>query len=131
MEDQTLTIQSAKKGDSGFYICTASNALGFTQMGVQLIVNVLPRFVVKPPAKVEVFLGQDVVFNCSAVGEPSPVITWKRCKDELPRDRSKVTNERLELKHVTSKDSDVYSCVATSSPVKVATDVELSVKIGK
>ena len=112
-------------------MCTASNALGFTQVGIQLVVNVLPLFIIKPPKKVAVFLGQDMVLNCNASGDPQPIISWKRCRKEIPRDRSKVTNGRLKLKHVIPSDSDVYSCVASGPFVKVETNVEITTKTGK
>ena len=41
-----------------------------------------------PTAKVHALVGQDVVLECSAVGNPQPVITWEKYGGKMNYGRS-------------------------------------------
>ena len=83
----------------------------------QLVVVALPVFTVKPPGKIAVGIGDTFMFNCSATGDPQPVISWKRQGAALPVGRSHRTNEALVLKDLREEDAGNYICVATSGGV--------------
>ena len=131
VKGHTLTISKTDKKDSGTYICTASNAIGTTHSMTSLIVNVVPQFTVKPPEKIELYHGQSVTLNCSADGHPIPSITWTRCKEDIPADRSEMEGGQLKINSLTAKDSGTYICSAQSEFVHVETEVQLIVKTGE
>jgi len=74
-------------------------------------------FTVKPPEKVFAVTGDTLTLNCSATGDPRPVISWKRQGAELPVGRSHRTEEKLILRDFRVGDSGNYICVATSAGV--------------
>ena len=117
----SLLIRSAQKDDTDTYFCQASNLLGSTSATTFLVVVSLPRFTHKPPAKIVTFTGKTMTLNCSAEGDPQPVISWRREGGQLPRDRTVMTDGSLTIKDLRKEDEGVYVCVATSSAVS---DVE-------
>ena len=77
----------------------------------------LPRFTVKPPGKVPAVIGTTLTLNCSATGDPRPVISWKRQGAALPRGRSHRTKDALVVGDLKKEDAGIYVCVATSAGV--------------
>lgn len=113
----TLQLISVREDDSGRYICTASNPLGSTSRRTFLVVVRLPKFTNKPPANITVFTGDSLTLNCSAAGDPQPVISWKRLGAQLPVGRNQLSNGALTLKNMKEEDAGIYKCVATSAGV--------------
>ena len=95
----------------------------------------LPVFTVKPPDKVSAFTGDTLTLNCSATGDPRPVISWKRQGAALPVGRSHRTDDdALVLRDLKEKDAGNYICVATSAGVfdiETISDVEVRKLRGK
>ena len=58
-----------------------------------------------------------VSLNCSATGDPRPVIRWKRQGAALPVGRSHRTNDALVVSDLKEEDAGIYVCVATSAGV--------------
>ena len=112
-----LQITDVRKIDSETYICSAVNLLGNVERKTQLVVASFPVFTVKPPGKVAVGVGDTLTLNCSATGDPQPVISWKRQGAALPVGRSHVTNEALVIRDLKEEDAGNYICVATSAGV--------------
>ena len=112
-----LQISNVRKVDSDAYFCSAVNLLGNVERKTLLVVVSLPVFTVKPPGKVSVGIGTSLTLNCSAFGDPRPVISWKRQGAALPVGRSDRTNDALVLKDLKEEDAGNYICVATSAGV--------------
>ena len=112
-----LQISSVRKVDSDTYFCSAVNLLGNVESKTLLVVVSLPVFTVKPPAKVSVGTGTTLTLNCSAIGDPRPVISWKRQGAALPVGRSHRINDALVLTDLKKEDAGIYVCVATSAGV--------------
>ena len=112
-----LQISDVRKVDSDAYFCSAVNLLGYVERKTQLVVISLPVFTIKPPGKVFVGSGTTLTLNCSAIGDPRPVISWKRQGAELPVGRSHRTNDALVLSDLKEEDTGNYICVATSAGV--------------
>jgi len=91
--------------------------LGNVERKTQLVVVSLPVFTVKPPGKVSAVAGDILTLNCSATGDPRPIISWKRQGAALPVGRSHRTNDALIIRDFRVGDAGNYICVATSAGV--------------
>ena len=112
-----LQISHVRKVDSDAYFCSAVNLLGNVERKTLLVVISLPKFTVKPRGKVSVRIGDTLTLNCSATGDPRPVISWKRQGATLPVGRSHRTNDALVIRDLKEQDAGNYFCVATSAGV--------------
>ena len=115
--NSTLQISDVRKGDSDWYFCSAVNLLGNVEKKTLLVVVSLPVFTVKPPGKVSAGTGDTLTLNCSATGDPQPVISWKRQGAALPFGRSDRTGKALTIRDLREEDAGIYICVATSAGV--------------
>jgi len=116
-KNNVLRISDVRKSDSDTYFCSAVNLLGDIERKTQLVVVSLPVFTVKPPGKVFAATGDTLTLNCSATGDPRPVISWKRQGAVLPFGRSDRRNESLLIRDLRAGDAGIYICVATSGGV--------------
>ena len=126
-----IKLLAVRKSDSDNYLCTLRNLLGSVVKRTVLVVASLPQFTVKPPSKVVAVPGDTLTLNCSATGDPQPVIKWKRLGEALPRGRNQRLHDSLIMKDVDKEDSGYYVCVATSAALFTATTasyVEISPK---
>ncbi|XP_068759026.1 neuroglian-like isoform X2 [Montipora capricornis] len=74
-EGETLTVDGLRN-DSGEYWCVAGNGLGDTaNASASLDVQFAPSFTIVPSDQT-VMEEDQVMFNCSATGNPVPNITW-------------------------------------------------------
>ena len=110
-----LTLLDVRKSDSADYVCTATNILGKVVQRTLLVVVSLPQFTVKPPSKIVGYIGANITLNCSATGDPQPVIRWKREGSRLPVGRSQQIDGALVIRDVQKEDAGNYICVATSA----------------
>ena len=119
-EGYRVTTASSKllvpvKTDSDNYLCTATNLLGRVVKRTQLNVVSLPQFTVQPPSNLTVSIGQTLTLNCSATGDPQPVISWKKTGQQLPVGRSQHINNALVIRDTKEEDAGSYICTATSA----------------
>ena len=132
--NSVLQISDVRKTDSDWYFCLAVNLLGNVEKKTQLVVVSLPVFTVKPPGKVFAATGDTLTLNCSATGDPRPVISWRREGAALPVGRSHRTNDGLIITDLKEEDAGIYICVATSAGVfdiVAISDVEVGKSRGK
>ena len=73
--NSVFQISDVRKSDSDTYFCSAVNVLGNVERKTQLVVVSLLVFTVKPPGKVFAATGDTLTLNCSAIGDPRPVIS--------------------------------------------------------
>ena len=115
--NSALQILHVRKDDSDLYYCAASNLLGRAEKKTFLVVVSPPRFTVKPPAKIVAVVGVTLKLNCSATGDPQPVISWKKQGGQLPVGRSQQINGSLVIRDITKNDKGNYICMATNAGV--------------
>ena len=130
--NSALHIAHVRKDDSDTYFCSAVNLLGSVERKTLLVVISLPSFTIKPLAKVVVETGGTLTLNCSAVGDPQPVISWKRLRAKLPVGRGQQINGALVIRATRKVDTGNYICTATSAGVfRVETVTFVEVKTFK
>ncbi|XP_037592361.1 immunoglobulin superfamily member 10 [Cebus imitator] len=118
----TLYIRNLASSDRGTYECIATSSTGSERRVVMLTMEARvtsPRIEVASQKRTEVNLGDKLLLNCSATGEPKPQIMWrlpsKAVVDQQHRMGSRIhvyPNGSLFIGSVTEKDSGVYLCVA-------------------
>ena len=131
--NSVLQITNVRKNDSDWYFCSAVNILGNVERKTLLVVISLPVFTIKPPVKVSVSTGDTMTLNCSATGDPRPVISWKIQGAALPVRKSNKTEKALTIRDLREEDAGIYICVATSAGVfsiEAISDVELVEVVG-
>ena len=130
--DSALQILPLREGDSDFYFCAVSNLLGRVKKNTLLVVVSPPRFTIKPPAKVVAWVGETLILNCTATGDPQPVISWKKQGGQLPVGRSQQINGSLVIRSLTLNDKGNCICVAPYAGVfKAETVTYTKVHIGR
>ncbi|KAG7490655.1 turtle-like A-like isoform X1 [Solea senegalensis] len=94
-----------------------------------LSITAPPVFIKKPPAFVEVLLGDSLTLSCGAHGNPRPTVVWH--KDDNPvqkHPKIKVLNGTLSLAAVTRNISGVYKCYVSNSEGNLTHALQLQVK---
>ena len=109
-----LTLLDVQKSDCADYAYIATNMFGRAVQKTLLIVISLPQFTVKPPARIRGYIGTNMTLNCSATGDPQPVISWKRQGSQLPVGRGQQIDDSVIIRDVQKQDAGIYVCVATS-----------------
>ncbi|OWK05828.1 IGSF10 [Cervus elaphus hippelaphus] len=121
----TLFIRNVASSDRGTYECIATSSTGSERRVVIITVEeqeTIPRIEFASQKWTEVNLGDKLLLNCSATGEPKPKITWrlpsKAVVDQWHRMGSRIhvyPNGSLFVGSVTEKDGGDYLCVARNN----------------
>ncbi|XP_044183737.1 hemicentin-2-like isoform X3 [Acropora millepora] len=115
--NSALQISQVRKEDSDTYTCSAKNLLGKAEKNTLFVVVSLPRFTSKPPSKIVSMLSSTVRLNCSATGDPQPIISWRKQGGQLPVGRSQQINGALVITNFQQSDAGSYICTAASASV--------------
>nr|XP_003476340.1 immunoglobulin superfamily member 10 isoform X1 [Cavia porcellus] len=118
----SLHIRNIVPADRGTYECIATSSTGSERRVVILTVKeqeTIPRIEVASQKWTEVNIGDKLLLNCSATGEPKPKIIWrlpsKTIVDQWHRIGNRIhvyPNGSLLIGSVTEKDGGDYLCVA-------------------
>ncbi|XP_075763325.1 protein turtle homolog A [Pelodiscus sinensis] len=135
-EGASLRIDLLRTEDQGWYECRVlfldrhSNDDEFRNgTWIHLTVNSPPTFLETPPALVEVPDRESLTLTCSAIGNPQPVIAWKR--NDLPiqsGDKVQVSNGTLRIASVERASAGTYTCHASSKEGCVTHTIRLLVQ---
>ena len=109
-------------------MCHAKNSLGEASGVTSLVILSVPKFVLKPPQAVIKALGDDLSLTCSASGEPTPAVSWKRFNVAWDEKRMKVNRGSLTISSLQEADSGIYICEAKVSFYTVEARTEVVVK---
>ncbi|XP_045626988.1 hemicentin-2 [Ursus americanus] len=122
-KDGTLVITRPSPQDAGTYVCTATNAVGFSSQEMRLSVNTEPRIQVNSsrdtdePLRVTAKAGDEVTLDCEAQGSPAPLVTWTKDFRPVPSvtDRHRLLpSGSLRLAQAQVGDSGPYRCIASN-----------------
>uniref|UniRef100_A0A3Q1K5W9 Ig-like domain-containing protein n=1 Tax=Anabas testudineus TaxID=64144 RepID=A0A3Q1K5W9_ANATE len=136
--DGSLFITSPSGNETGEFICTATNAAGYTSRKVQLTVYGKPQSNVggagasAKPMKMSVIEGEDAILPCEVHSVPPPTIIWAKEKQlispfsprytQLPSGSMKILKTRV-------SDKGLYVCVASNIAGNLTQFIELSVLV--
>lgn len=119
----TLILSNVTSIDSGVYTCSATNYITGQTFSSHLKTALTvahqsepssPRFLYTPQSTYIVQSGTSVSLECSAVGNPSPQVTWRRVVGSLPKDRTEWLEGALKLNNVQASDDGEYICELTN-----------------
>ena len=111
-------------------MCQAENLLGSAVSSTFLVVVQLPVFVSKPPASYYASQGSRVHLNCSAKGDPKPVISWSKENGNFPVGRYEIRDGSLIINNFNpNTDLGVYVCSASAGVFH--TKIKSEVKFAK
>lgn len=130
-DQKLLTVVHAAEDDIGSYVCHAKNHLGETSGATSLFVWSAPEFTAKPPQTVNKTVGDDLSLNCSAAGDPPPIVSWKRSKGAWEERRMKVSRGILTISALSHADSGVFICQAKTPYYTIEARTDLIITNGK
>ncbi|XP_033885551.3 hemicentin-1-like isoform X1 [Acipenser ruthenus] len=142
--DGSLHIASPTGEETGEFLCTATNAAGYTSRKVQLTVYVKPR--VSGPGRegqggggsggsmveISVTAGEDITLPCEVQSIPPPIITWAKDLQLIspfsPR-HTLLPSGSMKIIETRVSDSGMYLCVATNIAGNITQAVKLNVNV--
>ncbi|ELW68518.1 Basement membrane-specific heparan sulfate proteoglycan core protein [Tupaia chinensis] len=115
VQDGVLRIQNLDQSCQGTYICQAHGPWGQAQASAQLVVQALPSVLINIRTSVQtVVVGHAVEFECLALGDPKPQVTWSKVGGRL-RPGIVQTGSIIRIAHVELSDAGQYRCTATNA----------------
>ncbi|KAM3922273.1 basement membrane-specific heparan sulfate proteoglycan core protein isoform 4-T4 [Leptodactylus fuscus] len=127
-----ITIVGAHHRNQGSYRCHASNAYGAVDSAVTLVVEGRPTVSVIPQGPVKVNVGETIYVECSGVGDPRPVVSWRRTGSRqtiqqhahVPLDSHAV----LQIPSAKPDDSGSYTCIGHNPAGSTQVHVDIIVE---
>ncbi|XP_059001185.1 hemicentin-1 isoform X2 [Mustela lutreola] len=125
-----LVIERVSKEDSGTYVCTAENSVGFVKAIGFVYVKEPPIFKGDYPSNWIEPLGGNAVLNCEVKGDPAPTIQWSRkgVDIEINHRIRQLVNGSLAIYGTVNEDAGDYTCVATNDAGVVERSMSLTLQ---
>ncbi|XP_031560198.1 hemolin-like, partial [Actinia tenebrosa] len=127
----TLVISNATTADSGIYgMILLLKTLPPIARKIQLFVTTRPQFTRQFQANNILREGEDLRINCSAIGNPTPNITWVLLKDQAKEIKSQgVGFADLVIQNITRHQNGTYQCQATNNPNEYPVETQTQVTV--
>ncbi|XP_055275068.1 hemicentin-1 isoform X3 [Moschus berezovskii] len=125
-----LVIERISKEDSGTYVCTAENSVGFVKAIGFVYVKEPPVFKGDYPSNWIEPLGGNAILNCEVKGDPAPTIQWSRrgIDIEISHRIRQLGNGSLAIYGTVNEDAGDYTCVATNEAGVVERSMSLTLQ---
>lgn len=131
-----VKIKSVSAADSGNYTCMASNNVGTTNVSMEMVVFVPPKFL-QEPVDQQVLKSYTTYLTCVTSGTPPPRIDWSKLSGDFkqvsmdqPR-FEKMIDGTLVIRNTSDEDRGTYLCTAQNgvSDKSVSRQVQLTVHV--
>ncbi|XP_007935886.1 hemicentin-1 [Orycteropus afer afer] len=125
-----LIIERVSKEDSGTYVCTAENSVGFVKAIGFVYVKEPPVFKGDYPSNWIEPLGGNAILNCEVKGDPAPTIQWSRkgMEIEISHRIRQLGNGSLAIYGTVNDDAGDYTCVAANEAGVVERSMSLTLQ---
>ncbi|KAM4812745.1 hemicentin-1 [Urocitellus parryii] len=125
-----LVIEKVSKEDSGTYVCTAENSVGFVKAIGFVYVKEPPVFKGDYPSNWIEPLGGNAILNCEVKGDPAPTIQWSRKGVDIAGSHriQQLGNGSLAIYGTVNEDAGDYTCVATNEAGVVERSMSLTLQ---
>ncbi|XP_064423970.1 basement membrane-specific heparan sulfate proteoglycan core protein isoform X9 [Latimeria chalumnae] len=128
VKDGVLRIENLARSNEGVYTCMASNIFGQAEDSAKLTIKALPRVMINVRTSIQtVLVGNSVEFECLAIGDPKPRVSWSRVGGTMSPD-IKIQGGMLKIERVRESDAGQYRCTATNDVGTVQSQVILYVQ---
>ncbi|XP_019367559.1 PREDICTED: basement membrane-specific heparan sulfate proteoglycan core protein, partial [Gavialis gangeticus] len=123
-----LRIPNLDRSCQGVYTCRATSPSGEAQHSAKLVIQALPKVMINIRTLVQtVLMGSAVEFECLAIGDPKPHVTWSKVGGRLRPDIA-VSGGTVKIERVEQSDAGQYRCTATNDVGTVQSHVILHVQ---
>ncbi|KYO27917.1 basement membrane-specific heparan sulfate proteoglycan core protein [Alligator mississippiensis] len=123
-----LRIPNLDRSCQGVYTCRATSPSGEAQHSAKLVIQALPKVMINIRTLVQtVLMGSAVEFECLAIGDPKPHITWSKVGGRLRPDLV-ISGGTVKIERVEQSDAGQYRCTATNDVGTVQSHVILHVQ---
>lgn len=126
---ENLLILKSKRTDAGDYSCIVKNSAGETEAPFTVTVLTAPHIDEPIDQNPRIVHNTEVVLRCPVLGNPTPVVTWKR-EGEPISDPRFITEEGftdLIIKEAKTTDAGRYTCHAENEVNILDTDYQLEI----
>ncbi|KAK7493921.1 hypothetical protein BaRGS_00014803 [Batillaria attramentaria] len=128
-----LHLRNIRDDMAGRYQCVVSNDFGSAfSHRAKINVYVFPVFI-KKPVDITVKAGQSAKLQCSATGQPQPVISWQKDGgDDFPAARERrmhviPNDDQFFIVSTRNIDEGVYTCMARNDAGVIATNATVTI----
>ena len=72
----------------------------------------MAALITQKPSSVIAGEGENVSLQCTATGQPTPTVTWRKALSHLPKQKTAVVDGNLTILNIAKKDGGLYACSA-------------------
>ncbi|XP_053575885.1 protein turtle homolog A [Bombina bombina] len=128
-DDGSLVIATGNDDALGSYTCTPYNSFGTagTSLPTQVILKDPPTFTVLPKDEYFQEVGRELIIQCSASGDPPPVITWTKLGVSGKSSFQMDVNSSLVFRPLTKEEHGIWECTAYNYVATISTQTAVFV----
>ncbi|KAM4662981.1 protein turtle homolog A [Discoglossus pictus] len=120
-EDGSLVIATGNDDALGSYTCTPFNSYGTSggSLPTQVILKDPPTFTILPKEEYFQEVGRELIIQCSAEGDPPPVISWIKLGSSRKGAIQMDVNGSLVFRPLTKEEHGTWECTAANNVARI------------